>query len=124
MLPMTGSNSGKLIILLFGHYFVNFSCSSLDEFISVTAVSADSARLRDFSDSLSPIVVKELRQALRGTGFIGQFCFIQAGLLLISLIQWHASEMQQEQWDDAFWGACVAALVVADPLAFLSCSFS
>ncbi|MGK0189165.1 MAG: hypothetical protein ACI9R3_004982 [Verrucomicrobiales bacterium] len=83
---------------------------------AVSFASAESARLRDFSDSLSPIVVKELRQALRGGGFIGLFCCVQASLLLITLTQWWAGEQLWDDWDDAFWGACMVTMVVLIPL--------
>ena len=41
--------------------------------------------LNDFSDKLNPMLVKELRQGLRGTGFVILFIAIQAFLALIIL---------------------------------------
>ncbi|MEZ5324829.1 MAG: hypothetical protein R3F19_07185 [Verrucomicrobiales bacterium] len=77
--------------------------------------SASSADLRDFPDLLSPIVVKELRQALRGGGFVGLFCFIQLGLLAVTLLQLWARESDLDSLDGNFWFACCLALIVLVP---------
>ncbi|MEZ5326633.1 MAG: hypothetical protein R3F19_16420 [Verrucomicrobiales bacterium] len=82
---------------------------------AATAHRSSSAHLRDFPDLLSPIVVKELRQALRGGAFVGVFCFVQLGMLVITLLQLWAGESQLSDLDEVFWFACVLALVVLVP---------
>jgi len=58
-------------------------------------MSANSERLDDFPDRLSPMLVKELRQGLRGKTFVAVFLILQALLGLILLTAGAAASSQR-----------------------------
>ena len=91
----------------------------ISRFYTLTATTATPSLLpctKDFPDFLSPVVVKELRQALRSGGFVGLFCFIQVSLLTITLGQLLAGDDQLQRLDEMFWFACIIALIVFVPM--------
>ena len=66
------------------------------------------ARLTDFADWLSPMVVKELRQGLRGRGFVMAFTLLQAVLALIMLFS-----LQGVTETGSFYFWIMAAVLIA-----------
>ena len=74
--------------------------------------------ISDFPDKLNPMLVKELRQGLRGLGFVALFIAIQAFLCLILLIT-SATESQENVGNlisrIILFFFSIAVLVIATP---------
>lgn len=49
-------------------------------------MSAGAAIKSDFADWFSPMIVKELRQSLRSTGFLWRFLLVQAALVIVIIV--------------------------------------
>jgi ABC-type transport system involved in multi-copper enzyme maturation permease subunit len=81
-----------------------------------SAAALDS--LSDFSDRLSPMVVKELRQGLRTRMFRGVLLVLHVLLILITLVTWAAENPDRVRW--LLDTLSVLALCVVLPL----CGFS
>ncbi len=74
--------------------------------------------LRDFSDRLSPMLVKELRQGMRTKMFTAAFIVVQAVMILIAFFSSIAAGagMRAEGLSGVFWGMLVFVLIFVMPL--------
>ncbi|RFC48859.1 MAG: hypothetical protein DVB23_000385 [Verrucomicrobia bacterium] len=69
----------------------------------------------DFSDSIGPMVVKELRQGLRARSFTWAFLFVQL-LLLIFMVGGFVESSDSRDTAGSFWFLLQVALLVVMPL--------
>lgn len=74
-----------------------------------------SAALHDFPDRLSPMLVMELRQGLRGRWFTTTFLGFQGLLVVVSLLE-HIARQRGAAVPQVFWGLVTAVLLLAIPL--------
>ena len=70
--------------------------------------------LVDFSDSIGPMVVKELRQGLRTRAFTWAFLFIQ-GLLLLFMLSGFSETSDSRNTAGSFWFLLEVALLIVMP---------
>ena len=73
---------------------------------------------REANDWLSPIVVKEIRQGVRGKSFVVSFLVLQ-GLMVTSVFLSLAipvSGWERQAWDAAFWTMVAFPIVLSLPL--------
>lgn len=70
--------------------------------------------LRDFSDRLSPMLVKELRQGLRARAFVASL--IGLHWLLLLLMAGTQFGVDRATMNELFWGIAILALMLALPL--------
>ena len=80
---------------------------------SPVSVSETAARLTDFSDWLSPMLVKELRQGLRSRVFVVAFVLLQATLCLVLLFSVDGHSNTSSYF---FWLVSAVLIVGAMPL--------
>ena len=76
--------------------------------------TSSALRLRDFSDRLSPMLVKELRQGLRARAFVASL--IGLHWLLLLLMAGTQFGVDRAAMNELFWGVAILALMLALPL--------
>ena len=93
----------------------------------MTTASADTAALpaarrglRDFSDRLSPMLVKELRQGLKSPVFIWGLIVMQAALAVMAMVA--MDEGNSQDVNAAFWWPVAGIVCILLPMRDLTSS--
>ncbi len=77
--------------------------------------AADTIPVRDFSDRVSPMLVKELRQGLRTRVFTFAFIFVQ-GFMILFMLAGLGPNANPDELSGLFWSLLLVVLFVVIPL--------